>query len=177
MPQPFLVYGATGYTGELIARLAAARGMRAILAGRRKDALAPLAESLGLEYRLASLDDAASLDAALEGVPVVVHCAGPFSRMSKPMVDACLRKGVHYLDITGEIEVFEATARRDAEAKKAGVMLMPGVGFDVVPSDCLALHLKQRLPSATHLALALKPVGRTSHGTATTMVENIGGGG
>jgi short subunit dehydrogenase-like uncharacterized protein len=93
------------------------------------------------------------------------------------MAAACLRTRVHYLDITGEVAVFEALAARAAEARAAGVMLLPGVGFDVVPSDCLAAHLKQRLPGATHLALGFEAVGRISRGTATTMTENLGGGG
>jgi short subunit dehydrogenase-like uncharacterized protein len=90
------------------------------------------------------------------------------------MVDACLRNRVHYLDITGEIAVFEAAARRDAEARSAGVMLLPGAGFDVVPSDCLAAHLKRRLPNASALCLAFFGGSGLSRGTATTMAENAG---
>ena len=93
------------------------------------------------------------------------------------MVEACLRLGKHYLDITGEIAVFEAMARRDEAAKKSGVMIMPGVGFDVVPSDCLALHLKNRLPTATNLTLAFYGLGGISHGTRATMTMNVGSGG
>lgn len=170
-----LVYGATGYTGELIARRAAAGGARPILAGRSADKVAALAGALALPHRAFGLDDPAALDRGLADVDVVIHAAGPFSRTSEPMVDACLRRGVHYLDITGEIAVFEACAARDAEAARAGVMLMPGAGFDVVPSDCLARHLAARLPGATHLVLAFTSVGgQTSHGTATTMVEGLG---
>jgi len=93
------------------------------------------------------------------------------------MSSACLRTGTHYLDITGEIDVFESLSKKDAEAKSAGVMLMPGVGFDVVPSDCLALHLKNRLPSADTLRLAFFGMGRISHGTQKTMTMNMGKGG
>jgi len=169
-----LIYGAYGYTGDLIARRAATRGQRPILAGRSASKVEGLARELGMESRVFGLDDPAALDAGLEDVDVVVHCAGPFSRTSKPMVDACLRTGTHYLDITGEVSVFEACAARDAEAEAAGVMVMPGTGFDVVPTDCLAAHLSSRLPGATHLTLAFASVGgQTSHGTATTMVENL----
>jgi len=173
----FLIYGANGYTGELVARLAAARRHRPVLAGRRAEAVSPLASELGLESRAFALDDPAAVDAGLAGVAAVVHCAGPFSRTSKPMADACLRRRVHYLDVAGEAAVFEALAARDAEAKLAGVMLLPGTGFDVVPSDCLAAHLKSRLPSATRLLLAFQPVGGMSRGTATTMIENLHRGG
>jgi short subunit dehydrogenase-like uncharacterized protein len=170
-----LVYGAYGYTGELIARTAAERGLRPILAGRSRERVEALAKAHGMPSRAFSLDDARGLDAGLEGVDVVIHAAGPFSRTSRPMVDACLRTRTHYLDITGEIDVFEACAARDAEAARAGVMLMPGTGFDVVPSDCLALHLKQRLPDATHLRLAFTSVGGgSSRGTATTAIEGLG---
>jgi short subunit dehydrogenase-like uncharacterized protein len=93
------------------------------------------------------------------------------------MADACLRHRAHYLDITGEIEVMEALAARAAEARAAGIMLMPGTGFDVVPSDCLAVYLKQQLPAATHLLLGIRGTGALSHGTATTMLEHRARGG
>jgi short subunit dehydrogenase-like uncharacterized protein len=173
----FLLYGANGYTGNLCAREAARRGLRPILAGRDRDKVERLAAELGLESRVFSLEDSTALEAALNEVAAVLHCAGPFSRTAKPMATGCLRTGTHYLDITGEVTVFESLAARDAEAKKAGVMLLPGVGFDVVPSDCIAAHLKSRLPSATRLALGIQGLGRISHGTATTMVENINRGG
>jgi short subunit dehydrogenase-like uncharacterized protein len=172
----FLIYGANGYTGELVARRAVERGHRPLLGGRG-DAVNELARNLGLEARVFSLDDGAAGEAALRDVGAVVHCAGPFSRTSRPMVDACLRTGTHYLDITGEVAVFETLAARDAEAGAAGILLLPGVGFDVVPSDCLAAHLKARLPSARRLALAFAPFGGVSRGTATTMIENIHRGG
>ena len=108
---------------------------------------------------------------------MVLHCAGPFSRTARPMVEACLRNKKHYTDITGEIAVFEACAALDKKAQEAGIMLMPGVGFDVVPTDCLAKHLKGRLPTATRLSLAFYGVGRLSHGTQATMIMNIGKGG
>jgi short subunit dehydrogenase-like uncharacterized protein len=170
----FLIYGANGYTGALIARLAVEHGHRPVLAGRNAQALASLAGSLGLSQRVFSLDDATTLDAALsQSGGVVLHCAGPFAHTARPMIDACLRTRTHYLDVTGEISVFELAAHRDADARAAGILLLPGVGFDVVPSDCLATHLKRRLPTATHLALGFQPKGGLSRGTATTMAENL----
>ena len=173
----FLIYGANGYTGNLIARLAVERGLKPVLAGRDRDKIGQLASELGLEHRAFALDETDALDAALHESAAVLHCAGPFSRTSKPMADACLRTKTHYLDITGEILVFESLAACDSKAREADVMLLPGVGFDVVPSDCLAAHLKRRLPSATSLTLAIHGLSRISHGTATTMVENMHRGG
>jgi short subunit dehydrogenase-like uncharacterized protein len=172
-----LIYGATGYTGELVARRAVALGLRPTLAGRSAEGVGALARALDLPHLVVGLDDPPALDAALRGHVAVLHCAGPFSRTSRPMADACLRTGVHYLDITGEIGVFEALSRRDEAAQAAGVMLLPGVGFDVVPSDCLAAHLKRRLPGATSLALAFRAIGRASRGTTATAVESAGKGG
>jgi short subunit dehydrogenase-like uncharacterized protein len=169
-----LVYGANGYTGALIAREAAARGLRPVLAGRDAAAVGALADELGLERRTFRLDDPPALAEGLRGVAAVLHCAGPFSRTSRPMADACLAARAHYLDITGEVGVFEALAARGDEARAAGVTLLPGVGFDVVPSDCLAAHLKRRLPGATELRLGFQATGRPSQGTAATMVENLG---
>ncbi|HVT38092.1 MAG TPA: saccharopine dehydrogenase NADP-binding domain-containing protein [Gemmatimonadaceae bacterium] len=172
-----LIYGAYGYTGRLVVAEALARQLRPIVSGRDGAAVRALAHDTGLEARPASLDDAAALDAALAGVAAVLHCAGPFARTSAPMVNACLRTKTHYMDITGEIGVFETLAARSAEGERAGVMLLPGVGFDVVPSDCLAAHLHRRLPSATWLTLAFHGGTGLSRGTATTMIENVARGG
>jgi short subunit dehydrogenase-like uncharacterized protein len=177
MPKTFLIYGANGYTGELIARFAAEGGLKPILAGRNGAKVAEIAARHGFEHRAFGLDNREKLDAALQEVEMVLHCAGPFSLTSRPMVEASIRNKKHYTDITGEIAVFEACASQDKKAKDAGVMLMPGVGFDVVPSDCLARHLKDRLPTATHLSLAFYGMGRLSHGTQATMTMNVGKGG
>ena len=177
MGKPFLIYGANGYTGELITRVAVERGMRPVIAGRNSGKIEELAKRHGLDFRVFSLDEKDKLDAALREVEMVLHCAGPFSITSRAMVEACLRTEKHYTDITGEIAVFEACAAMDARAKEAGVMLMPGVGFDVVPSDCLAKHLKDMLPTATQLTLAFYGMGRISHGTQATMTMNVGKGG
>jgi short subunit dehydrogenase-like uncharacterized protein len=168
-----LVYGAYGYTGELIARAAREQGLEVLLAGRDAARTRDVAARHGWQHRVFGLDDPRALDAGLQGVGVVIHCAGPFSRTALPMVDACMRRGVHYLDITGEISIFEALFARDAQATNAGVMLLPGAGFDVVPSDCLAAHLARRLPGAGSLWLAFMGLGRVSQGTAKTIVENL----
>jgi len=177
MTGPWLLYGANGYTGELVARLAVARGHHPILAGRKADAICALADELGLPRRLFSLDDPKRVDEGLAGMSLVLHCAGPFSRTSQAMAEACLHTRTHYLDITGEVTVFEALAARDGEARDAGIVVLPGSGFDVVPTDCLAVHLKGRLPSARRLALGFEALGRVSHGTALTALEGMGRGG
>ena len=177
MTADFLLYGSYGYTGRLIVERARAAGLTPLLAGRDAAALAAQTAETGYPHRAFSLDDTAALDATLRQTGVVLHAAGPFAHTSRPMVEACLRTGAHYLDITGEIAVFEAAAARDAKARAAGVMLLPGAGFDVVPSDCLAAHLMRRLPTATRLSLAFQGIGGISRGTLTTMIENIDQGG
>ena len=175
MPSGFMLYGSTGFVGDAIARLALQNGLRPLLAGRNAAKVGAQATDLGLEHRVFSLDQATAMDSALGEVAVVLNCAGPYIYTFKPMVDGCIRTGTHYLDITGEIPVYQALAACDAEAKAQGVMLLPGVGFDVVPTDCLAAHLKHRLPSATHLTLAFHSEGPAGlpPGTANTMVEMI----
>jgi short subunit dehydrogenase-like uncharacterized protein len=167
----WMIYGANGYTGELIAREAVRRGERPLLAGRSADKVEALARELGCEWRAFDL---AKPD--LSGVALVLHCAGPFLHTSGPMVRACLEAGVHYLDITGEIAVFESVFARDADAKKRGVMLVPGVGFDVVPTDCLAAMLHAKLPDANELWLAFSSRSGVSRGTLKTMIEGAGWG-
>ncbi len=172
-----LIYGAYGYTGELISRRSVDQGLRPVLAGRKESPLRQLAEELDLEYRTFSLDTPHKIDVALADVAAVLHCAGPFLYTAGQMADACLRTQTHYLDITGEIDIFEGLAARDAEARTAGVVMMPGVGFDVVPTDCLASYLKEQLPSARSLELAFSSYGGVSRGTAKTSIERLGTGG
>ena len=176
MSEKFMIYGATGYTGKLVARTAKALGMNPILAARNEARLKSVAGQHGFDYRAFDLSDTPTLKEALAEVDVVLHIAGPFSATSKPMLDACMATGTHYLDITGEIDVFEACAARDEEAREAEIMVMPGVGFDVVPSDCLAAHMKARMPDAVDLVLSISGLGAMSRGTAKTGVESIGQG-
>ena len=172
-PTTFLIYGATGYTGALIARHAVERGLQPVLVGRTAGKLAPFATSLGCSYRTARLDDPAGLDAAFADTTVLLNCAGPFGMSGGPLAEACLRTGTHYLDLAGEVPEFTAMAERDGRATSAGVMLLPGVGFGVVPTDCLALYLAKRLPDATHLTLAFETVGGVSQGTAHTLFKDL----
>lgn len=176
--QPIVIYGSYGYTGAIIAEIAATSGHPVILAGRDPEKLAAQAAQLNLPFRVAALDDPGAMDALLADALLVIHCAGPFMFTWKAMAEACLRNGCHYLDITGEIDVFESLKKMDGAFRAAGIMAMPGTGFDVVPSDCLAALLKERLPDADSLELAFAGIGGgVSHGTATSMAERAGMGG
>jgi len=173
----YLIYGAYGYTGTLIAERAVEQGHDPILAGRDESRLRSLARALDREACVVSLDEPGRLRDVLDTVPSVLHCAGPFSRTSAPMVAACLDTGTHYLDITGEIPVLRALRARSVEAEEAGVVLLPGVGFDVVPTDTLAASLAEQMPSATSLEIAFVGAGPVSKGTLKTAVEQLGEGG
>lgn len=176
MTTGLLIYGANGYTGEMIARAAVARGFAPVLAGRSVGPVEAIARELGCESRVFGLDDPAAIAAALAGSRVVLHCAGPFSATAAPMMAACLAARAHYTDITGEIDVFELGFRQDDAARRTGVVICPGVGFDVVPTDCVALTLKQTLPDATRLALGFDSRSALSRGTAATSAEGLGHG-
>ena len=175
----WLIYGANGYTGRLIAQQAVAAGERPILAGRRRSEIERLARELGCEARVRALDDPKLLATALTDVALVLNCAGPFVETASKAIDACLHSGAHYLDITGEWSVIEHAARYNDLAQSRGCVLMPAVGFDVVPSDCLALRLAQALPTAERLLLAFRFSGEKpgiSPGTATTIFSQLGSG-
>ena len=169
----WMIYGATGYTGQLVAAEAVAAGLRPVLAGRSAQKLALMADHLDLRPHAFGLDTVDRIAAGLEDIQVVVHCAGPFSRTALPMFEACLLSGTHYVDITGEIAVFEAMAARDAEAGAAGIMVLPGAGFDVVPSDCLIADLAGRHPGGHVLRLGLSIRGGASRGTIRTALESV----
>ncbi len=174
----WMIYGANGYTGRLIAEEAAARGLEPVLAGRRVSAVAPLATALGLDHRVFGLDDPDEVARGVQGMSVVLHCAGPFAATSRPMLRACAEAGAHYLDITGEIGVFEAVFQQDPALRRAGIAAIPGVGFDIVPTDAMAARLGAALPTADRLELAFVGLGGgVSKGTAKTTVEGLPKGG
>jgi short subunit dehydrogenase-like uncharacterized protein len=173
----WLLYGANGYTGELIAREAVKRGMKPVLAGRSRTKIEKLAAELGCKSAVFDLDDHTALVRALENTRAVLHCAGPFVHTARSMMQACLATHVHYFDITGEIDVFELAHSVHDKAQRSGIVLCPGVGFDVVPTDCMALKLKLAMRDATHLALGFEAKSGWSKGTAKTSIENAGLGG
>lgn len=174
--RPWLLYGATGYTGELIAREAVRRGIHPVLAGRSKAKVEALATELKCRSAVFSLDDHTSMLSSMQDISAVLHCAGPFSATARSMMQACLASHVHYFDITGEIDVFELAHSVHDKAQRSGIVICPGVGFDVVPTDCVALKLKEGMPDATHLTLAFDSNSGLSKGTAKTSIEAAGEG-
>jgi short subunit dehydrogenase-like uncharacterized protein len=173
-----ILYGSYGYTGNLIAEIASLSNYRLVLSGRDSGKLKKQSELLKLPFLPASLDSPSELDELLKDAELVLHCAGPFIQTWKPMAEACIRNGCHYLDITGEISVFESLKNLDHQFKERGIMAMPGVGFDVVPTDCMAAWLYEQMPDASQLELAFQGLGGgVSRGTAKTMIENLGKGG
>jgi short subunit dehydrogenase-like uncharacterized protein len=176
MTDTWLIYGANGYTGTLLAEEAVRRGHAPLLAGRSRAALEPLSRRLGLEYRVVGLEDPAALVHALAGVRLVLHAAGPFVHTAQPMLDACLAAHASYVDITGELPVFQAAYALDAAARAAGITIMPGAGFDVVPSDCLCKHVAELVPHARRLELAVLGIGSPSAGTLKSVIEALPSG-
>jgi short subunit dehydrogenase-like uncharacterized protein len=178
MKNEILLYGATGYTGKLIIEALLARKIKPILAGRNANALRILGEKYSLPTAVFDLSELEKIKNALTNCKAVIHAAGPFIHTYQNMLQACIATQTNYLDITGEYQVFEGCAAKNKEATNANIMVMPGVGFDVVPSDCLANALKAKMPDAQNLSLAFAALkGGFSRGTAKTMVENLGDGG
>jgi short subunit dehydrogenase-like uncharacterized protein len=177
MQHDWMIYGANGYTGRLIVQEAVRRGARPLLAGRNAAAIRSLAEQAGCRWRAFALDVPERIAEATKDMQVVLNCAGPFSATAGPLMQGCLSSKAHYLDITGEIDVIEMAARLDQSARQAGIAIIPAVGFDVVPTDCLAAMLAERLPGAVCLQLAFAADNGISPGTAKTVAENVHRGG
>jgi len=177
-PGKWMLYGAAGYTGALIAQHARDRGHRPVLAGRSAPAVATLAEQLGLQHRAVALDDPAALTAALAGVHLVLNAAGPFLHTAAPLAEACLAAGVHYLDIGNELQVFRTLYGLDQRARQAGVTIMPGVGFGVVATNCLARYVSDTVGGAAILEVATRAAtAQQGPGVAATRQENMPYGG
>lgn len=172
-----MIYGATGYTGQLMVEEAVKKGLSPVVAGRNAVKAKAIAEQYNLSWEAFDLSDNAAMDEALKDQALVMHCAGPFSQTAKPMMQACMRNKAHYLDITGEISTFELCQSFDQAAKDAEVLLCSGVGFDVVPTDCIAASLKDAMPDAVSLTLGFDSKSGLSPGTAKTSVEGLKEGG
>jgi short subunit dehydrogenase-like uncharacterized protein len=174
----WMIYGAYGYTGRLLVGEALRRGHRPLLAGRSAKKLAPLAGQTGLEWVEVSLDDETHLAEVVGQVKLVFHAAGPFIETSLPMLRACLQMRSHYIDITGEIPVFEQTFAHDREAREKRIALLSGAGMDIVPSDCLVKYVADQVPNATELesAVAFRG-GGVSAGTLQSGIEMAPRGG
>lgn len=172
-----MIYGAYGFTGRRLARRAVDRGLDPVLAGRSEEKLKPLAADLDLEYRVASLEAAGELNRVLEDVGTVVHVAGPFVRTAEPMLEACVGTGTNYLDITGEIPVFEKHFEYDTRARQSDCAIVGGMGFDVVPTDCLARYVALQVESPETLDIVVKAEFTPSSGTMKTMLELAPDGG
>lgn len=169
-----LLYGATGYTGRAIAHQLVHDGKGVpdlVLAGRDAARVRAVAEPLGLPWRAFDLGAAEAVAAALEDVDVVLNAAGPFTATARPMVDACLGSGTHYLDVGGEWPVFSEIIARDAEAKAAGIALLPGAGLTVAAGDCLLLRAKERWPDTARLCLGISKAQVVSRGSVATMAS------
>lgn len=165
-----VVYGATGLTGRLVVEAAQARGLAPVLMGRNAQKLQALAAQRDLPWCAVELGDAPGLERSLEGARAVINAAGPFARTTEPVLRACLRKGVHYLDVSGELDAIAHAARFDRPARELGLALMPAVGFDVIASDCLGLHLLRRAARPLRLRVALAKLGTPSAGSQATLL-------
>ena len=171
----WLLYGAYGYTGQLIAKEAVSRGHKPILAGRSAEKLIPLANNLNLDYRVFDLTDN-NLQQILAEFNLVYHAAGPYIHTSAPMVQACLKAGTNYLDLTGEIPVLEHNFKLDEQARQRQIAIISGAGFDVIPTDCLAKSVSELISNPTHLEIAIALCTETecvSPGTMKTVMEHI----
>jgi short subunit dehydrogenase-like uncharacterized protein len=178
MPEKnWMIYGANGYTGRLIAKEAVLQGLRPILAGRNQKKIKLSAQELNLPWRCFDLKNPEIISSYLDRVALLLNCAGPFTATSVPLAKACMKTRSDYLDITGEIEVFEYIHALNEKAREAGVVLCPGAGFDLIPTDCLAATLKKYMPDAKYLALGFEPKGPMSPGTAKTIIEGFKYGG
>jgi short subunit dehydrogenase-like uncharacterized protein len=177
--KPIAVYGATGFTGGLIARELKGRRADFLIAGRDRAKLGRLSAELGgVPTAAVSLDDRAGLREMLAGCSVVIACAGPFTLHGEPLVEAAVEAGTHYLDTTGEQgfirTVFDRYGERAAERE---VALGSGMGFDYLPGDMLAALVAGGMGPLEEIAIAYCVQGFSpTHGTALSGLEIMRGG-
>ena len=172
--KPWMIYGANGYSGKLIAREAVRRGYEPILAGRSAAAVSRLAAELDLPHRVFQAVDTSEAREHLADLSLILNCAGPFTETAPSLVDASIEAACHYMDLTGELDVYAYCHKRHEAARRRGVVLCPGVAFDVVPTEAIAAKLKEALPDANSLVLGLDSDRTLSPGSAITLLKGIG---
>ncbi|KAI0115534.1 hypothetical protein GGR51DRAFT_546323 [Nemania sp. FL0031] len=164
-----MIYGATGYTGRMACQNANSSGLKFVLGGKSPDKLALLAAQLAVPYRVFSINDSHVITSALEGIKVLLNCAGPFGETAEPLMSSCIAKGVHYLDVSAELSTYQLAERLDEKAKSSGVMLLPGCGGSVAMLGCLVLHVLQSVElQVISIDVALRIAGPMSRGSAMT---------
>jgi len=172
-----VVFGASGHTGRFVTSELERRGIKAVLAGRDAEKMARMGdEHPAFEIRVASVDDARSLDRALADASLVINCAGPFLDTAAPVIEAALRARIHYLDVTAEQQVALAAFERFSDAaRKAGVLIMPSMAFYGGLGDLLATAAVADWTTADeiHLAVALDSW-KPTRGTRLTGQRNPG---
>jgi len=176
---PIALYGATGYTGRLVAAELAATKADFVLSGRNRGKLESLAEELdgNVAVQAAALDDDVALRSLLADCAAVIDCAGPFIRHGEPVLRAAVETETHYLDTTGEQAYMRlAFDRYGPEAEVAGIAVIPAMGFDYVPGDMLASLTARGMGELDEIALSyawrdFQP----SHGTARSALEVLSG--
>lgn len=176
MTNRILLYGATGYTGALIAEHARERGLAVTIGGRSPEKVRQLADRLKVPSAVFDATDLTEASTALEAADVLLNVAGPFRVTAEPLMAAALRTNTHYLDTTAEFATYTLAASKDAAAKRAGVMVMSGVGWDVVPTDALAVHTARRVDHPHHLTIAIRITGGFSRGSLAS-AASIGSSG
>jgi short subunit dehydrogenase-like uncharacterized protein len=173
-----LIYGANGYTGKLIVDKAIKQNLNFVISGRNESKITEIANDKKIPFFIASHKSFLQNPKLLDNFDIFLNCAGPFSKTAKPIMQACIKSKTHYLDITGEIEVFQLGKLFNSEAQSSNIIICPGVGFDVIPTDCLAAALNEKLPNADELILGFESTTKKmSPGTMSTSIESLGKGG
>jgi short subunit dehydrogenase-like uncharacterized protein len=160
-----MIYGAAGYTGRMVAEHAKAAGLDVIVAGRSGAPIAQLAAALDLPSRVFSVDEPIAIAVALNGVDVLLNCAGPFMRTAEPLMRAAIAAGVHYLDFAAELDSYRLAEALDAQALAAGV--------SVAMLGSLASHAAARITDRRTISIALHVTGSMSRGSAISATENL----
>ncbi|MDX1873271.1 saccharopine dehydrogenase NADP-binding domain-containing protein [Mycolicibacterium sp. 120266] len=171
--ETLLLYGATGYTGTMVAEHIVDLGLKPILAGRNAAKLQALATRLDCRYAVFDVTDTAAVGAALADVTVLLNCAGPYLRTAQPLMEAAISAGVHYLDVAAELNSYRLAEAYDADATAAGVMLLPGSGGSVAMLGCLAAHAAAHVDHPRSIRIALHVAGAMSRGSARSASENL----
>jgi len=176
MKRKVLLYGANGFSGKLILKEAQKQGVELVIAGRNKKEIKKASDEFNFPYRIASLDNDLEINDMLKDIDCLFNAAGPFSQTTKPLIKACIAMGIHYVDLSGEIDDYIAVHSHNKTAIENNVMLLPGVGFDIVPTDCLGLYTSKKIKDPSELNFYIKGFDDISSGTATTAIEAIGKG-
>lgn len=173
----WIIYGATGYTANLIIKKAIQMGLPPVLAGRDRSKISSVAKKYGLKYKVFEINDINVIQANIENSNLILNASSNYKLTAQPFINACLASGCHYLDLCGEISVLKKIFEYNELAKYGNITIIPNSGYHSIVTDCFAGYVANLIENPIELNYYLLDASIPSLGTLKSSLDAFLGGG